>query len=238
MSLASFLFTVLFSVIQYRAQNRSEVWGTCALSEKAPARLEVLTLGRGSLDAQHLYTLRVASKCILLNNGQKSTSVIRAFGMTLSDGEPTYRTAIPDLALIENSLVDESMLPLDLSPGGSKNFDVWIPIDLGELPLRIENLCVEGHETFKTVREFDSCFSEHGFYVAEYLYGEPRPPDRFSNGTGVSFISNENKSITFEVNIQRAFMIAAVDQNSEQIRTDYNYALERGYVQDIENGFF
>ncbi len=44
---------------------------------------------------------------------------------------------------------------------------------------------------------------------------------------GVTFISNKNKAITFEVNIQHAFAIAAVDDLGEQVRRDYNLCVGR-----------
>jgi hypothetical protein len=233
-SVASFIL----ATIQYSAQNKSEIWGTCALSANAPAYLEVLQANPASIYADNLYTLMVSAKCILLNNGQKATSVIRANGTSLLDGRPVSREPIKDLALIENSLEDKSLLPISLEPGGSQNFNVWVPIDLDDLPLRLERLCMERQEAFKTVRDFDLCLSKHGFDIAVYLYADPTPLNGFFNGVGVTFTSNENKAITFEVNIQRAMAIAAVDNRGEQIRTDYSLALEQGYVERLANEIF
>lgn len=125
------------------------------------------------------------------------------------EGQP-FPEVIRPISLYENDLVDNSELPVILSPGESREIDIWLKINVGSLTAKAVTQCQKNQKKLETYSDYDVCFHNNGFSIANHVYVEPYVTymEGTYNGVGVQFITNENMTATFEVSALRASMIA------------------------------
>jgi len=231
---------ICVSVYQFRTQDRSDLLANCAFDMNAVSELEAVFEPYDSYSRHNNYDLKTKVRCLILNNGRKAVSVIRVKSVLTYDGQPIGGPITP-VALFENDLVNKLELPIILAPGESTETNVWLRIDVGALTAKAVRNCKIGLNTYSN---YDVCFHNNGFSIANYIYVEPYPVyfEGAYNGVGLQFVTNENKAITFEVSALRVSMIVtrgklAKNYDEETFRPTYNEQgiyLERGYEEVLE----
>jgi hypothetical protein len=214
-ALAISLFTFIAMVLQFWAQSRGDLLANCALGEDAETQITAEVLTGEKYGGLINYHIRLKSKCLILNNGGKTISIIRARATEINNGKPAVNVYESPTAVVlyENSLADGLKLPITLPPGESKQVTLWLGVRINtvntarsELKSRAFGKCVDKKENqWKPYSKYAGCLASEGFHLVDEIYAIPMRLSEYNNqGLGFQFLTSENISSTFEVDLTLA----------------------------------